>query len=415
MEEDESQSIKLAKTAIIAFGLISLFGDIIYEGARSSIPTYLELLGASAVVVGFAIGLGEFVGYALRLVSGYVADTTKAYWALTIMGYGLIISIPLLALAFDWRIAVLLVIIERLAKAIRTPARDTLISVTTKGIGRGKAFGLHELFDQIGATVGPAMMAFVVYYYSMKNVSLLEQFRTAFLVLFIPYALLLVVLLSGYLKMRAPAARALDIARKTEIKEKLTGSFYLYSFAVMLNTAGLFHIALILYLASYIFENTLWLVPILYLLVQGIDAATAPLSGAAYDRYGRKTLMLPFVLSVAPTLFIAMMFVEIEFIVIAEPILLVIAVLFFGIILGMQESIYRAAVADMTGVKKRGTGYGIFNTAYGLGFLLSGVVLGYFLDMIRGGNAVFVIYAVLYSVLMQVFAVVLLALSIKKQ
>lgn len=411
---EESQSVKLARMAIIAFGLISLFGDIIYEGARSSIPTYLELLGASAVIVGFAIGLGEFIGYALRLVSGYIADTTKAYWALTIIGYGLIISIPLLALAFDWRIAVVLVIVERLAKAIRTPARDTLISVTTKGIGRGKAFGLHELFDQIGATLGPALMALVIYYFSTKGVSSLKQFRIAFLVLFVPYVILLAVLMSGYLKMRVPTAKALDIARKTEVREKLTGSFYMYSFAVMLNTAGLFHIALILYLASYIFENVLWLVPILYLIVQGIDAVAAPISGAAYDKYGRKTLMVPFALSIVPTLFIAAMFIETK-LVIDEPVLLIIAVLFFGIILGMQESIYRAAVADMTGVKKRGTGYGIFNTAYGLGFLLSGVVLGYFLDMIRGGYNIFAFYAVLYSVLMQVFAIILLFLSIKKQ
>ena len=139
MVEKDERMVKLAMTAIVAFGFISLFGDIIYEGARSAIPTYLEILAAPAFVVGFAMGLGEFLGYGLRLISGYIADTTRAYWALTITGYALIISIPLLALTTDWRIAIFLVIIERTAKAIRTPARDTLISVTTKGVGRGKA------------------------------------------------------------------------------------------------------------------------------------------------------------------------------------------------------------------------------------------------------------------------------------
>ena len=90
---------------IILLGIVSLFGDITYEGARSITGPYLALLGASAGIVGLVSGLGEFVGYAFRLVSGYLADRTQAYWTLTIIGYGLILSIPLLAFAGQWQLA----------------------------------------------------------------------------------------------------------------------------------------------------------------------------------------------------------------------------------------------------------------------------------------------------------------------
>lgn len=412
MVEKDERMVKLAMTAIVAFGFISLFGDIIYEGARSAIPTYLEILAAPAFVVGFAMGLGEFLGYGLRLISGYIADTTRAYWALTITGYALIISIPLLALTTDWRIAIFLVIIERTAKAIRTPARDTLISVTTKGVGRGKAFGLHELMDQIGATVGPAIMAGGVYYAMLNGATPKEQFLFAFSLLFIPYAMLLFVLLSGYLKMKEPAAEALQEAKKVEVKEKLTSSYYFYTLAVMLNTAGLFPIALIQYKATTLFTEALWVVPLLYLVVQGIDAVAAPLSGAAYDRYGIKVLSLPFILSVLPTLFLGMPFIPNLPFPADVTTFLILSVIAFGIILGMQESIYRAAVADLTGITKRGIGYGLFSTAYGLGFLIAGSVLGYLLDL-SVTNTIYMVYAIIYTIVLQLISVLFLYLAIR--
>ncbi len=407
-DHHQVEPTKLAKTAIIIFGFISLFGDIIYEGARSSIPTLLEILETPAIVVGLAIGLGEFLGYSLRLVSGYVADTTKAYWALTAMGYGLIIAIPLLAFAYSWKLAIILVVLERVGKAIRTPARDTLISVTTSGIGRGKAFGLHELFDQIGATVGPLIMASIIYYTSGKNYEPLKQLHTAFLFMFIPYVIMIMVLFSGYLRLREPTADALKMAAQIHKEEKLGKNFYFYSLAVMLNTAGLLHIALILYLSTSILEESLWLVPLLYLFVQGIDAVSAPISGAAYDKHGIKVLLVPFFLSVLPTLFISLVFIDI--ISISPIYLILLATGLFGVILGMQESIYRAAVADLTGISKRGTGYGIFNTVYGLGFLVSGVVMGFFLDM-AAGDSIYMLYAIIYSVVMQAIAIILLKLA----
>ena len=94
---------------IILVGVVSLFSDMTYEGARSITGPFLGMLNASAAVVGIVAGLGEFIGYALRLVSGYLTDRLGRYWSITFVGYGLnLFAVPLLALAGNWQIAALL-------------------------------------------------------------------------------------------------------------------------------------------------------------------------------------------------------------------------------------------------------------------------------------------------------------------
>lgn len=127
---------KIAFQFIILMGIVSLFGDITYEGARSIAGPFLSVLGASAVVVGLVAGIGEFIGYVLRLASGYLSDRTRAYWPMIIVGYGLLCSIPLLAFAGYWQVAALLIILERIGKGIRTPARDAILSHATKQVGQ---------------------------------------------------------------------------------------------------------------------------------------------------------------------------------------------------------------------------------------------------------------------------------------
>lgn len=149
MEDDKSYGYKdilkdHAWKFIILLGLVSLFADMTYEGARSITGPYLSILGASAVVVGFVSGLGELVGYGLRFASGYLSDRTRRYWSITIIGYTVnLLAVPLLALAGSWEMAAVLLIAERLGKAIRTPARDIMLSHATSQVGNGWGFGFH--------------------------------------------------------------------------------------------------------------------------------------------------------------------------------------------------------------------------------------------------------------------------------
>lgn len=204
---------------IILLGVVSLFGDITYEGARGVSGPYLRLLGASAVAIGLVAGLSEFVGYALRLISGYLADRTEEYWALTILGYGLILSIPILAFVGNWQLATMFIIMERMGKAIRSPARDTILSYATESVGRGLGFGIHEALDQVGAIIGPLIFS--------AAFLLGGGYRDGFRILWIPAFLTLVSLLVA--KRKAPMPTRFEIQGKTD-EDKLSRTFWLYSF-----------------------------------------------------------------------------------------------------------------------------------------------------------------------------------------
>jgi uncharacterized membrane protein YedE/YeeE len=135
---------------IILMSFVSLFGDTVYEGTKGIAEPYIYNLGASLFIISFIVGLGEFLGYALRFISGYFSDKYKTYWIFTFIGYGLIASIPLLALVDRWDIAVLFILLERIGKGIGSSTRDAIISFATSNIGRGLGFGIHEAFDRLG-------------------------------------------------------------------------------------------------------------------------------------------------------------------------------------------------------------------------------------------------------------------------
>jgi MFS family permease len=346
--------------SILLLGIVSLMGDFVYEGSRGLVPSYLGFLGATAVVVGLVGGVGDFLGYSLRLVSGFLADTTHAYWLFIFIGYGLIVSIPLLGIQLGLGIAIILVLLERFGKAFRSPSRDTVLSIISKDVGAGKAFGMHELLDQIGAIFGPLTVTFLMLFTN-------DNYSFTFTFLFIPFIALLAALAYTYKKIGSRIIVAEP--QKTEEKtKKLTKPFQIYTFAVFLNMAGLIPFSLILYKASEILLPTQqWIVPLIYLLIQGVDAPMALISGYAYDKFGIGVLALPFLLSVFPPL-LAVASTELSMIVASAAI--------FGLVLGTQESIYRAAVSELTPISSRGTAYGIFNTAYGFGLLISGALYG---------------------------------------
>src|SRR5215467_10575465 len=164
---------------IILLGAISLFADMTYEGARSITGPYLGALGVTATTIGIVAGLGELVGYAVRLDSGYLADVSGRYWAVTIFGYVLnLFAVPLLALAGNWQIAVVLIIAERMGRAVRSPPRDAMLSHAAGQTGLGWGFGLHQALDQTGAVVGPLIVSGVLF--------LGNDYRAAFSVLLAP-------------------------------------------------------------------------------------------------------------------------------------------------------------------------------------------------------------------------------------
>jgi len=352
-----------AYVAIMLMGVVSMLGDIVYESGRGIAPDYLYFLGASAFLVGLTSGVGELVGYGMRLISGPLADRSHAYWLFIFLGYGLILAIPLMGLTNSIWLVAALVIVERLGKALRSPSRDAVVSVVSKGMGSGKAFGLHEFIDQIGAVAGPAFLGLVMLW-TANNFSISLQSLFPF------YLLMMAVL---YLTYRSIRGIVEEIRKQsTATNEKLSRGFWMYSGAVLMNTVGLMPVALILYNGARILESggQLWLVPFLYVVVQLVDAPMALISGYIYDKVGIKFLAIPFALSILPLAFQSL---------IGLP-GVILACISYGLVLGMQESTYRAAVTDIVPLGRRGSAYGFFNVMLGAGTFVSGVTFGYMLD-----------------------------------
>ncbi|CKO18445.1 integral membrane protein [Mycobacterium tuberculosis] len=145
---------------VTVFGVVGLLADVVYEGARSITGPLLASLGATGLVVGVVTGVGEAAALGLRLVSGPLADRSRRFWAWTIAGYTLtVVTVPLLGIAGALWVACALVIAERVGKAVRGPAKDTLLSHAASVTGRGRGFAVHEALDQVGAMIGPLTVA----------------------------------------------------------------------------------------------------------------------------------------------------------------------------------------------------------------------------------------------------------------
>ena len=235
--------------AILTMGIVSMLGDMVYESGRGIAPDYLLVLGASALLVGIVSGAGEFLGYAARLVTGSLSDRTKAYWLFIFLGYGLIIAIPLMGFTSSLELVIALLLLERLGKALRSPSRDTVVSLISKNIGSGKAFGLHEAIDQIGAIIGPLLFGAALLFTA-------NNYSTAFGLLLIPFALMLVAL--AYTYKRVGKSLEAEIKEPKDAQAPLGRGFWIYCLAVFFNTLGLYRLPSYFLLAPLFFSRWVW-------------------------------------------------------------------------------------------------------------------------------------------------------------
>ncbi|MBE3519991.1 MAG: MFS transporter [Firmicutes bacterium] len=347
---------------VVLMGFVSLFADVTYEGARSVAGPFLATLGANATIVGLVAGLGEFVGYGLRILSGYVTDKTGQYWLVTGIGYCLnLLAVPMLALAGNWQLAAALLILERTGKAIRNPARDAMLSHATSRVGHGWGFALHEAMDQIGAVTGPLLVALAI--------GTCDQYRAAFGFLLIPALMALGVL--GTARILYPKPRTLEV-KTTAIQAKgLPREFWIYVLAIALVAAGYADFPLIAFhLKKAASIPDTW-VPLLYAGAMGIDAIAALVFGKLYDKIQIKSLIAAVGLSAffAPFVFSASITTS------------MVGLVLWGIGMGAQESILRAAVAEMVAPERRGSAYGIFNAGYGFFWFVGSTLMGIFYDI----------------------------------
>lgn len=365
---------------IVLLGIVSLLGDMTYEGARSITGPYLALLGASAAAVGFVSGFGEMVGYSLRLVSGYLADKTRQYWIMTIIGYAVnLLAVPLLALAGNWPMAALLLIAERMGKAIRTPPRDVMLSHATSQVGRGWGFGLHEAMDQIGAILGPLIVAIILYFNG--------NYQAGFAFLLLPAVLALAVLVTS--RLLYPHPHELEINTPKLETRGLMKVYWIYIVAVVFIALGFADFPLVAYHFQKAQVVSPVVIPIFYSVAMGVDALAALIFGRLFDKIGMRALVIAVIISAffAPLVFWG------------DFTMALLGMALWGVGMGAQESIMRAAVAEMSPVDVRGSAYGVFSTIYGVSWFIGSFTMGILYDFSLTSMVMFSLGAQLFSVI----------------
>jgi len=350
----------------IALSLLSLFADIVYEGARSIGGAYLNLLGAPALAAGI-LALGELLSNLMRLAGGFIAykrPSGRVYWGLIFLGYGLNVFIPLLALTGSWEMALLLFFLERLGKGVRAPARDVILSEVTVGFGRGKGFGIHELLDQIGAITGPLMVSTIIFLRGYPS-----GYREAFWIMWIPTALALLMLLSAMIMY--PKPKAVTKIMEGGVDRKLSSRFWVFMAGSMATMLGFLYWGVIAYYGQDAANAGLIAageIPIFYLVAMAVDAAVAVPIGILYDKIGSRSI------TVAPVAALLITPVLFGF---SGRIGFYLAAMFWGLAMGVVETIMRAAVADMTTVEVRSLAYGFYSFGIGLSWMMGGTLLAF--------------------------------------
>jgi MFS family permease len=366
---------------VLLIGVLSLFADCTYEGSRSILGPFLGSLGVTATAIGIIMGLGELLGYALRLVSGRWADATGRFWPITILGYVLqMASVPALALAHSWPSAAVLIVLERVGKATRNPPRDVMLSHAGKQIGgTGWAFGLHEALDQLGALVGPLAVAAVL--------ARGGDYHTAFAVLLVPAAINVGLVLTA--RWLYPRPQDLEPPAPPDMRGKgLPRVYWVYLAGAALVAAGFADYPLIAYHWSlHSVVGGEW-VAIFYSVAMAVSGAGSLVLGRLFDRFGFRVLIA---LTVVTAAFAPLVFWGGFDVALAGAAI-------WGLGMGVHESIIPAAVTPMVPVERRASAFGLFTAGYGIAWFLGSAAIGVLYDRAVPAAVTFCVAAQLAAV-----------------
>lgn len=359
---------------ITAFGLVSMAGDMVYEGMRSVSGPLLVGLGASALVVGLVTGAGEAAALVLRLAVGPWADRSGRHWDFAIVGYAMTaVCVPLLAVtpfigAAGLAVASVLIILERTGKAVRSPSKSALLARAAGSVGRGKGFGVHKLLDQVGAVAGPLLVAGVA--------AVTSVLWPGLALLAIPGAAAVILLLWTRSKIPDPsvfddepaAASTLAGSSAADLSDtaRLPADFWLFAAACGVATAGLMTYGVIsFHLIDAGLVAVAW-IPVVYAGAMLVVAAGALATGYAYDRWRSRVL---YALPLLVTLAVALVFTR-------DLALVLAGVAAWAAATGVQDSTVKALVADLVPRRRLATAYGVFAAIQGGAALAGAGVAG---------------------------------------
>ena len=343
---------------VLTLGIVNLFADTTYEGGASINGPFLGTLGASAAAISIIAGVGEFLGYSLRSVAGYVADKTGRYWPITFVGYCIyLLAVPAMAFADRWQAAAILILAERVGRAIRKPTIEAMLSYSTGKLGRGWVYGLNTAFDETGATIGPLLLALVLY--------LKGSYRTGYGLLLISSLLAIASLVVARVIFPVPSQLEEGGVRTAQAKG-FTRSYWLYMAAGACFAAGLMSFELVSFHLSSTGTVTDFWIPLFLAIATGFGVLASLVLGRLYDRVGLRVVLVAVVLTslFSPLVFLGGFSAAL------------LGMLLWAIGYATQDTLLKAIVAGELPEGKRNLAFGLFYTGYGMGWLVGSVTAG---------------------------------------
>jgi MFS family permease len=363
---------------VLAVGIVNLFGDMTYEGGASINGPYLGMLGASAASISIIAGLGEFLGYSLRSVSGYIADRTGRYWLISFIGYAInLLAVPAMALAGSWQLAAIFILAERIGRAIRKPTMEAMLSYSTARHGRGWVYGVNTALDETGATLGPLLVAGILFFKGSY------QIAYAFLLL----SSLLALATLTFARLQFPVPARLEEGR-TATERKIGRRYWLLMAASSCFGAGMVSYELVSY---YLIDAGLvpatWM-PVMLAFATGSGVLASLALGRLYDRFGMPVTLVAITMAAA--------FTPLVF---AGPLAAaLIAMPLFGVAYAVQDTLLKALIAEVLPEGRRGLAFGLFYAGYGAAWLVGSTVMGLLFEKSRPGLIAFAVAAQLLSI-----------------
>jgi len=355
---------------VLMMGVVNFFADFTYEGGRGIVGEFLGSLGASGAIVGVVAGGGELAGYAIRSVSGMIADRTGRYWIDAWAGYIInMLCVPALALVGAWPAAAGLVVGERIGRGIRKPVMSAIIAQAGRDMGGGGlAFGINEFLDQLGATIGPLVVA-----YAMVRGG---GYHLGFGVLLIPAILTLVCLAPANALGRHLTPTPGD-PDEPPLKDPAAFRRYLIGGAFM--AAGFVDFALISLRFSRDHIVGAAAVSVWFAVAMLVAAVAAPILGKLYDRFGSGVIAIGVTMSAvaSPLAFLGFGGVALA------------GAALWGFGTAVVDALLLALIASVITKRRGATTFGFFDLIFGLAWFAGSAIAGVLLDHSVVGLAVF--------------------------
>ncbi len=347
---------------IFFLGLVSLFTDLSSEMIYPLLPVFLtSVLGAGTTFVGLVEGAAETTASFLKLLSGWVSDRWKKRKSLVLFGYTLsTLTRPLVgAAATGWQV-LLIRFLDRVGKGLRTSPRDALIADSALEKDHGKAFGFQRSLDHAGAVLGP-LVAFLLLAY------VTQEYRTLFLLAYIPGTIALIFLIFGVHETKASPAPTSSAPLRLTLGP-FDRRFKTFLLAIILFSLGNSSDAFLILKAKDAGISVSYL-PILWMVLHISKSLTTTPGGALSDRYGRKNMIL--------LGWVLYGIVYGGFSLAHTPDMVWVLFAVYGLYYGLTEGGERALVANLVPPHLRGTAYGIYHFSIGLSTLPASLLMGF--------------------------------------